>query len=198
MAIAQSKVTAQGQISVPVEVRKRLGIGPGSVLEWDEEGGKIVVRRAGKFSSEDIHRALFPKGVPKPQTLEDLKEGIGEYIRERHARGRHQRSAPHHHQRTMSAKPLQQTSLPGTGLGCRSSRLRKQSGSSTPEFTNASTADQATAVGAVAESPGPHAPGFGCSDAGSRTLPFAASAWVFRLFDAAARQESRTPAARHL
>ncbi|MGN6730352.1 MAG: AbrB/MazE/SpoVT family DNA-binding domain-containing protein, partial [Candidatus Binatia bacterium] len=36
MALAQSKVTAQGQISVPAEVRRKLGIGPGSVLEWDE------------------------------------------------------------------------------------------------------------------------------------------------------------------
>jgi AbrB family looped-hinge helix DNA binding protein len=30
MLMAQSKVTAQGQISVPDEVRKKLGIGPGS------------------------------------------------------------------------------------------------------------------------------------------------------------------------
>jgi AbrB family looped-hinge helix DNA binding protein len=37
MAIAQSKVTAQGQISVPAGVRKKLGVGPGSVLEWDEQ-----------------------------------------------------------------------------------------------------------------------------------------------------------------
>jgi len=43
-------VTAQGQISVPVDVRRLLGIGPGSVLEWEEEGGNIVVSRAGKFS----------------------------------------------------------------------------------------------------------------------------------------------------
>ena len=43
MAIAQSKVTAQGQISVPAEVRRKLGIGPGSVLEWDEDGEKIVI-----------------------------------------------------------------------------------------------------------------------------------------------------------
>ena len=44
------------QISVPVDVRRKLGIGPGSVLEWEEEGNKIVVRRAGRFSSEDIQR----------------------------------------------------------------------------------------------------------------------------------------------
>ena len=50
MALAHSKVTAQGQISVPVDVRRKLGIGPGSILEWEEEGGKMVVRRAGRFS----------------------------------------------------------------------------------------------------------------------------------------------------
>jgi AbrB family looped-hinge helix DNA binding protein len=47
MALAQSKVTAQGQIAVPAEVRRKLGVGPGSVLEWDEDGEKIIVRRAG-------------------------------------------------------------------------------------------------------------------------------------------------------
>jgi len=86
MALAQSKVTAQGQISVPVEVRRKLGIGPGSILEWDEEGDRIVVRRAGKFSSEDIHRAAFPEGTPKRRSLKELKDGIRQYILERHAR----------------------------------------------------------------------------------------------------------------
>jgi len=54
MALAKSKVTAQGQISVPAAVRKKLGIGPGSTLEWVEEGGVPccggcggVVKRAG-------------------------------------------------------------------------------------------------------------------------------------------------------
>ena len=61
MALAQSKVTAQGQISVPVEVRRKLGIGPGSVLEWEEEGNAVVVRKAGRHTSEDIHRAIFPR-----------------------------------------------------------------------------------------------------------------------------------------
>ena len=86
MALAQSKLTAQGQISVPAEVRKRLGVGPGAVLEWDEEGGKIVVRRAGRYTSEDVHLALFPKGPPQPRPLEELKEGVRRYVRRRHAR----------------------------------------------------------------------------------------------------------------
>jgi AbrB family looped-hinge helix DNA binding protein len=76
MALSRSKVTSQGRISVPMEVRRKLGVGPGSVLEWDEEGGKVFVRRAGKFSSLDIHRALFPEQPPQRRTLEELKEGI--------------------------------------------------------------------------------------------------------------------------
>jgi AbrB family looped-hinge helix DNA binding protein len=87
MAIAQSKLTAQGQISVPSEVRKKLGIGPGSVLEWDEQGGQVIVRRAGRYSWNDVRRALFPKGPPQARTLEELSEGRLKYIRRKHARG---------------------------------------------------------------------------------------------------------------
>ncbi|MFY9820714.1 MAG: AbrB/MazE/SpoVT family DNA-binding domain-containing protein, partial [Thermoanaerobaculia bacterium] len=85
MAIAQSKLTAQGQISVPVEVRRRLGLSPGSILEWEEQGAEIVVRRAGRYTSEDLHRALFPN-PPKPLTLGEMKEGIEKYVKSRHAR----------------------------------------------------------------------------------------------------------------
>jgi AbrB family looped-hinge helix DNA binding protein len=85
VALAHSKLTAQGQISVPATVRRRLGVGPGSVLEWEAEGGRIVVRRAGRFSSEDIHRALFAK-TPRKRTLRELKEGPRRYVRARHAR----------------------------------------------------------------------------------------------------------------
>ena len=85
MAIAHSKVTAQGQISVPSEIRRRLGIGPGSILEWEEEGERIVVRRAGRFSSEDLHQVLF-EVAPEPRTLAELKEGVRKYVKSRHAR----------------------------------------------------------------------------------------------------------------
>lgn len=85
MAPPQSKVTAQGQISVPAEIRRKLGVGPGSILEWDEEGGKVVVRKAGRYSSEDIHDALFSRG-PGPHSVTELKQAIGRHIRAKHAR----------------------------------------------------------------------------------------------------------------
>jgi len=85
MARPQSKVTSQGQISVPAEIRRKLGIGPGAVLEWEEDGERVIVRRAGRYTFEDIHRAVFPRR-PKPRKLNELKEAIGRHIRAKHAR----------------------------------------------------------------------------------------------------------------
>lgn len=85
MALPQSKVTAQGQISVPAEIRRKLGIGPGSVLEWEQDGERVVVRRAGRYSSQDIHRALFARR-PKPHKIEQLKQAIARHARDKRAR----------------------------------------------------------------------------------------------------------------
>lgn len=86
MAIAHSKLTAQGQISVPAEVRKKLGVGPGSVLEWDEQDDQVIVRRAGRYSSADVNEALFARNNQKPKPAVDVKAGVRKYIRKRHAR----------------------------------------------------------------------------------------------------------------
>lgn len=85
MTIARSRVTAQGQVSVPAEIRRRLGVEPGSILEWEQEGEEIVVRRAGRFSSLDLHRILFAE-APKRRSLKELDDGPRKHAREHHAR----------------------------------------------------------------------------------------------------------------
>ena len=80
-----SRLTAQGQISVPAVVRKRMGLAPGSILEWADDGEQVIVRRAGTHSTLSVHRALFPSS-PKPHTLSELKEGIRGHMKARHAR----------------------------------------------------------------------------------------------------------------
>ena len=85
MTIAQSRLTAQGQISVPAAVRKKLGVGPGSTLEWQEDGDKIVVRRVGRFTSTDLHKALFAS-PPTARSLTELKQGLKTHAKRRHAR----------------------------------------------------------------------------------------------------------------
>ncbi|MSR08698.1 MAG: AbrB/MazE/SpoVT family DNA-binding domain-containing protein [Gammaproteobacteria bacterium] len=85
MATANSRLTAQGQISVPAEIRRKLGLGPGAVMEWHEIDGEIVVRRAGRFTSADIRQAIFPQGVPVGQGPVDTKAALRAHARRRHA-----------------------------------------------------------------------------------------------------------------
>ena len=40
----QSRITARGQVSVPIEVRKRFGLKPGDVLCFLEVDGSIVLK----------------------------------------------------------------------------------------------------------------------------------------------------------
>ena len=85
MAKAHSRLTAQGQVSVPAPVRRKLGLGTGAVLEWDDSGDEVIVRRVGRYSSEDIHRAVFPQ-PPQRRALADLDAGIAQTMKRRHAK----------------------------------------------------------------------------------------------------------------
>ena len=86
MIQSQSKLTSQGQVSVPAAVRRRLGLAAGAMLEWVEEGGHIVVRRAAQHDSATVHAVLFPEGAPAKKSLAELKAGVARAIRARHAR----------------------------------------------------------------------------------------------------------------
>ena len=86
MPLAQSKLTAQGQISVPSEIRKKLGVGPGSILEWDEKNDAVIVWKAGRHTSAEVHEALFSGSSPRRKAAASVKEGIRKHMRQKHAR----------------------------------------------------------------------------------------------------------------
>ena len=81
----ESRITAQGQVSVPVRIRRKLGLTPGSTVEWCERGEEVIVRRASKYSSLDIHEAVFGS-PPARRSIEDMDEGIRSRVRRTHAR----------------------------------------------------------------------------------------------------------------
>jgi antitoxin PrlF len=85
MAPGRSIVTLEGAIPVPDRIREKLGTGPGSVIEWEENGDAVVVRKA-RYTSLDIHRAVFGDNPPKPITVEEMDEGIRRHFREKYAR----------------------------------------------------------------------------------------------------------------
>ena len=86
MPIAQSRLTSQGQVSIPAEIRRRLGLEPGSVIEWEETQDGILVRRAGRHSFADMRAALFPNGPGSARSADEIKAGIRAHVRRRHAR----------------------------------------------------------------------------------------------------------------
>ena len=50
-----TKLTSQRQVSVPTAVRNFLHLIPGSVLVWTQEGDRIVVERAKRHSTTEVH-----------------------------------------------------------------------------------------------------------------------------------------------
>lgn len=84
-----SKVTSQGQISVPAEVRRKLGLGAGSSLEWVESENGYQVKRATKYTFDDIRAVLRAEKEPGAKTDEELDEAAALYVQEQHARGRY-------------------------------------------------------------------------------------------------------------
>ena len=84
MSLAQSRITAQGQISIPVSVMKQFGLSPGEVISWDAVDGHLVIEKAGRFTLEDVQKALkLPKGTHR--TDEEIKDGIRAAIKAKHA-----------------------------------------------------------------------------------------------------------------
>ncbi len=56
----KSKITNRGQITIPKELRERLGIRPGGVVEFTEEDGRIVLHRTGEQHPVDRAYGLLP------------------------------------------------------------------------------------------------------------------------------------------
>jgi len=55
---------------------------------FKQEGERMMVRRAGRYTSEELHRALFEE-PPHPRGLRELKEGVQRYVKARRARRLH-------------------------------------------------------------------------------------------------------------
>ena len=59
----QSRLSSKGQVTIPVEIRERLGLEPGDVVVYELEGERAILRRAEPFDIA-FHAALS-------QTLEE-------------------------------------------------------------------------------------------------------------------------------
>ena len=60
----QVRITSKGQITVPVEIRRMLGVGAGDRLLFETEGKKIVVSPVRAESPFAKYRGIGNPGIP--------------------------------------------------------------------------------------------------------------------------------------
>jgi AbrB family looped-hinge helix DNA binding protein len=68
MAVFRAKVTSKGQITIPLEVRKRLGVRPGEQVEFDTAYPYTVIRPVRTDDNpfekwRGIAKGAFPGGL---------------------------------------------------------------------------------------------------------------------------------------
>ena len=75
------RMTSKGQVTIPKEVRDKLGVGPGSDIGFKEEEGKIVLVNHEAQKAEDAadrmirHMVEFGRTAKRiPMTSEELME----------------------------------------------------------------------------------------------------------------------------
>jgi len=67
------KVTTKGQVTIPLRVRDRAGIVPGSEVEFVEQGGRVYLRKVqGRGRGRDLVARLRGRGSVKMSTDEIL------------------------------------------------------------------------------------------------------------------------------
>jgi antitoxin PrlF len=71
-----AKVTSKGQITVPREVRRRLGVRAGDRLLFEEDGSGVRVSAVRKESPFEKYRGIGTPGIAKG------RKGINKWLRE--------------------------------------------------------------------------------------------------------------------
>ena len=75
----QSRMTSKGQVTVPVEVRRKLGLKQGDKVEFRESAGETVITRAAKSENPfDKYAGILAKKDEPPfdsrKWLADLRD----------------------------------------------------------------------------------------------------------------------------
>jgi len=64
-----AKVTSKGQITIPAEIRKRLGVKEGDKILFIEKAGKIEMMNSSMFALKEAQRAF--RGAAKKAGLKN-------------------------------------------------------------------------------------------------------------------------------
>lgn len=90
--VAETRITSKQQLTLPQPIRRLLGVGAGDSLLWRlDNAGNIVVEPGRRHTLADIRDAVKAAGPTPgrttPATVEEMKAGVLEKARRKHARG---------------------------------------------------------------------------------------------------------------
>lgn len=69
----KAKVAERGQVTIPKALRERLGIRPGSVLEFSEEQGRLVAVKAEVLDGVDQVYGRLGRGRRTDSVIKELR-----------------------------------------------------------------------------------------------------------------------------
>ena len=76
-------LTSKGQITLPKEIRDRLGLDAGSMLDFQVLPDNTITARTVKPDARRI-RGLLKSPHAEPLTVEQMDEGVARHLREKH------------------------------------------------------------------------------------------------------------------
>jgi antitoxin PrlF len=77
-------LTSKGQLTLPKEIRDRLSLGPGAILDFQIRPDNTITARQVKPDARRI-RGLLKSPHPAPLTVEQMDEAVSKHLRDKHA-----------------------------------------------------------------------------------------------------------------
>ncbi|MFT5387131.1 MAG: AbrB family looped-hinge helix DNA binding protein [Candidatus Omnitrophota bacterium] len=78
MIVSEAKISSKRQITLPIKVMKKLGLGPGDSLAFDDKGEYFVIcPKNENISALDIHKKFshLPKKKVSQTHIDKAREG---------------------------------------------------------------------------------------------------------------------------
>jgi antitoxin PrlF len=85
-------LTSKGQITLPKEIRERLGLDAGSMLDFQILADNTITARPVKPDARRI-RGLLKSPHATPPTVEQMDEAVSKRLRDKHAAARRSRKS---------------------------------------------------------------------------------------------------------
>jgi AbrB family looped-hinge helix DNA binding protein len=87
--MATATLTSKGQVTVPKEIRERLGLEKGDRIEFRvDRQGRVLVEPLAPSRPDPLAGLLHEYGRKPAPTVDEMNEAIGGYLTRKHVRKR--------------------------------------------------------------------------------------------------------------